>query len=371
MRGGAEKTTVSNGKYEDFVARIWPPRMDSQSLRTRPLLLPFVDAGAALDVVVERDPDTGRNRHSWWVHARTEPELRAQIAQLEAAMPGITVEYPVDGSDPGSIGADERAVGVALNSRDEAISVTVPPAQDRSVMLAALIGGRVLEPGERLIIRLHGQRSKPKDRERIEGRRESLGPRSGGSSGWLPSDVYVWLTILCVVAFAGYAAWEWLVAASIAEVAAVVACAVGLGLGALTVWRSQLARRIRAPKLPDHLVDAKLSGTLVRVSLEVLAIGPADADLRALRATVKQAADVWRGRVGGRWQLLPYDPRRAGYPKSPPARWAVVTEQEAGALYPSPLAVPMSQGTERGGARRLPPEPGSGHDGIDIGCGDG
>ena len=363
-------------QQRECVARILPSAIPGDDAPSR-LLLAFSGGGAAIDFVCEWDTVTGM-RESWWVRARTPGELQRMMRLVRASYPGIEIEYPPLRTDPAMIQPGERAYARGLRPRADSVVgvVSAPNAAAQAVMFGALSGAAGLGTGHRMIIRLNAQSAPTREAERISRRRVSP-PLERDRSERPAGEIRPWEVLVAGATMLGAAAWYGLSAGGTHSVDPVAhlpdamgyALQVGaLGIAGAVVWRSRWMRRLRLAPLADEVVEAKLSAPLAYVSPVAIAIGP-EADGAELRSSADDVTAAWQRLAGDQWEPYRIRPERAGdLPR--PRNCAILTESEAGALFPAPVRIASASGVERAGARRIRPTQVQGPDGILVGTSD-
>ena len=357
------------------VARVLPPRAGTEWPAAT--LLSFPATAAAVELVCAWDPLVGIHE-SWWVRASTSEALDHMLSLIQASWPGIEIEYPPRHRDPASVGTGERALAAALRPRDDAVVRVVSggAAADAAMTLRALTGSARLGPRQRVIIRLTGQAAPTREATRISGRRLRQRAQRGASQPTIPAGG-LWGVGAAGAAALGAVAWYGMSdggtqyvdpLAYAPDIAGYALQAGALGIAGVAAWRSRLLRRLRPLPLPDEIVDAKLADPLVYAAPAVIAIGP-EADGAELRSSADDVTAAWQRLAGDQWEPYRIRPERAGdLPR--PRNCAILTESEAGALFPAPVRIASASGVERAGARRIRPTQVQGPDGILVGTSD-
>ncbi len=338
-------------------ALIRPPRTTAGPGQSLGLL-----ATIPRQVILDRVIEVGRA--TWWARGSTPAALRATTDRIVATHPGVDIEVPAVGADPGVVGEGEHCVSITMEPPRGGLVAWTDGDHVAGALGAAMDAAIAMNDANiRAVERVVAEPAPPQAPEQLE-RRIVNEPQERATQGDKPSMLPVLLLSVVVVPLVvvfglwyGFFAFGDLVERATAvgvRGAVMLALVVVAGVGAAVLWW-----RLRPlPPLTREQVERKTAYRLCTVWLVYLIIAPADVPLETLLAAARSVGASAESLAGG--ALRPHI-ERGGWAGAAALRErdaVTLNALEASQLWHLPAADDGDPRYERARYRRIPPAPG-------------
>ena len=309
-------------------------------------------------VILDRVIEVGRA--TWWARGSTPAALRATTDRIVATHPGVDIEVPAVGADPGVVGEGEHCVSITMEPpRGGLVAWTdgdhVAGALGAAMDAAIKMSGADIRAVERVV----AEPAPPQASKQLEGR-IAKEPQERATQGDKPSMLPVlFLAAVVVPLVVVFLAWyEFFTFDDLVESVAAQG-PLGAVVVVVVVGAGVLVRRLRPlPPLTREQVERKTAYRLCTVWLVYLIIAPADVPLETLLAAARSVGASAENLAGG--ALRPHT-ERGGWAGAAALRErdaVTLNALEASQLWHLPAADDGDPRYERARYRRIPPAPG-------------